>query len=794
MSITVYPDTSVVPECINESLDMEQYFETFLGKVGSHLDGHPTIQVIIVTLPNKQHKNFNLDKRQEIINYAKQAMKNQNIYINMTLQNTALNNSIKKARSAEGAVCMPGLWVDVDFRSDSNAHKAQNLPTYDEYLEFQSELGLIPTMIVNSGNGVHPYLLFSEPLYLNNDVDRLFAAKLSEDFQLWLRNAMAVKGWKLDSTADLARILRVPGTFNHKKVPPKPVQLQTCRPQIRYDVKALRITLDLLLQAQSETIEGNKVGPIDVPAIPKVLKSNKTKPSSSSSKSKIDCSANLDLITKECAWLKYCEQNAKTLPEPDWYHSATILALCVNGEEYFHQWSSNNANYDKNEAHEKFRHAKSSPGPATCEFVERDLAFKGCSNCKHKECIKSPIELGNIKKHLMMDSKERLLPFQVNIEIILEHHPDLAGSISMSEFSYQILKKRQMPWGGGSGDPWTDRDDAEFKSWIETNFWWSPKENLIQGALLAVAHRNPSHCVREFLTGLCWDGVPRLGTWLTTYLGVKDEPYSRVASRVSLVQGVARIFIPGCKADHILILEGPQGLRKSTAIRSLVPCPDWFEDGMPDFRNKDGLMAMSGKWLIEFQELDALSKAEASHIKAFLTDQEDTFRAPYGRRVQTHKRQCIFFGSTNEKTYLQDSSGNRRFLPVECTRIDIDALTRDRDQLWAEAVYEFHQGKLWHLTEIESSLARESQELRRIEDPWESIIGKYLKDKSDVTLIEVMKNGLDLMHQNCKSSEAYRVSRILSGVFNWRKTKVSRTELGKEARVNGFVSNPYQPL
>ena len=427
------------------------------------------------------------------------------------------------------------------------------------------------------------------------------------------------------------------------------------------------------------------------------------------------------------------------------------------------------------------------------EWSEQELqhALDSVQNTPGSRGNASRTEDGGIQALLLVDAKKRISPFQANIEVLLVHHPDLVGTISMCEFSHQIRKLRSMPWGGNPGDSWTDRDDVEFKSWIETNYRWSPKENLIQGALLTVAHRNPSHPVREYLNGLNWDGASRIGIWTSIYLGVKDEPYSRLVGRILLIQAVARVYKPGCKADHIVILEGPQGLKKSTAIRTLVPYSDWFEDSMPDFRNKDGLMALLGKWLIEFQELHSMSRADSSHTKAFITDQEDTFRAPYGRRIQTCKRQCVFIGTTNEKVYLPDSTGNRRFLPLECTAIDIDALLHDRDQLWAEAVHAFNRGEVWHLTAIDAALATDSQELRRIEDPWEPIIGKYLDGKCTVTLAEVMKHGLELIHQNCKSSEAYRVSRIISGVFGWRKTKVLR---GKpEARVNGFESNPVQP-
>ena len=397
----------------------------------------------------------------------------------------------------------------------------------------------------------------------------------------------------------------------------------------------------------------------------------------------------------------------------------------------------------------------------------------------------------DFRHNLITDSKGNILPFQANVENLLINHPDLADSISMCEFSHQIIIKRQMPWGGAIGSPWNDWHEVELKSWIERSFLWSPNDNIIRGALLAVAHRNPTHPVREYLRNLVWDGACRLNEWATVYLGTTKNAYTRMVGRKWLIQAIARIFRPGCKAELVITLEGKQGIRKSSAIRALMPNPEWFEDGLPDITNKDALMAMNGKWFIEFQEFHGLSKAGEKAAKSFISIREDTYRVPYGHHVQTVKRQCVFVGSTNEKAYLQDPSGNRRHLPLECTSIDIPGLVRDRDQLWAEAFHEYKEGEPWHLNEEESELAKESQDTRRIEDPWEATIEEFLKHKSDVTISEVMISCLKLPHQNCKSSESYRVSNILSNVFGWSKTKVVRGTPG--SRVNGFEPNPVRP-
>ena len=212
----------------------------------------------------------------------------------------------------------------------------------------------------------------------------------------------------------------------------------------------------------------------------------------------------------------------------------------------------------------------------------------------------------------------------------------------------------------------------------------------------AVAREITVHPVRDHLGALAWDGVPRIETWACRYLGAEDTAFNRSVGALWLISAVARIFRPGVKADHMLVLEGPQGARKSTALKILAG-EDWFTDELPDLGSKDAAMHMQGVWIIEIAELDAIGKAEVSRIKAFLTRTTDRFRPPYGRYTIEVPRQCVFAGTVNPDTYLRDETGNRRFWPVRCGTIDIDALARDRDQLWAEAVARFRAGAIWWL-------------------------------------------------------------------------------------------------
>jgi predicted P-loop ATPase len=204
-----------------------------------------------------------------------------------------------------------------------------------------------------------------------------------------------------------------------------------------------------------------------------------------------------------------------------------------------------------------------------------------------------------------------------------------------------------------------------------------------------------------------------------------DSDYIPSAGRCWLISAVARIYQPGCQADNCLILEGAQGTGKSSALKILAG--DWFTDHLAALGSKDAAQQLEGAWIVELAELDSMRRSELSATKAFLTCRVDRFRAPYARTVEEHPRQMVFSGSTNESGYLKDDTGNRRFWPVRCGAIDREALIRDRDQLWAEALTLYRAGEPWWFTRSETVRAAVAQQKERLEtDAWEGTIHQWV--------------------------------------------------------------------
>ena len=282
------------------------------------------------------------------------------------------------------------------------------------------------------------------------------------------------------------------------------------------------------------------------------------------------------------------------------------------------------------------------------------------------------------------------------------------------------------------------------------------------------AHECPFHPIRDYFESLTWDGTARIARLFPKYFGSEDTEYAQKIGAMFLISMVARIFEPGCKADHLPVIEGPQGGLKSTACRLLGG--GYYSDCLPDITaGKDAQQHLRGKWLIEVSEMHAMNRAEAAHLKAFITRQTEVYRPSYGRNELEEPRQCIFIGTTNKDTYLRDETGGRRFWPIKADEIDVAAIANDRDQLFAEAVDRYRKGEHWwpdndferkHIMPEQESALR----VGRLGRKHPSYIG--IKDR--VTVGQVAREALDIKTPG--TADQRRIAAALEQL-GWKRQK-----------------------
>ncbi len=352
-----------------------------------------------------------------------------------------------------------------------------------------------------------------------------------------------------------------------------------------------------------------------------------------------------------------------------------------------------------------------------------------------------------------------------NWALFIENMPETAGLFAYDAFKQRISLMRCPPWEGGNDDGWhprslTDRDYSEVVMWLES-YHLTPKASTIQPVILAIAERNRFDRLREYLDGLEWDGKARVANWLAVYLGTADTPYMTTIGKNWLVSSVARGLEPGCKVDTMPILEGLQGLRKSAVVKALYGS-GFTSDSISEIGSKDAIMEMQGVWGLEVAEMHRMTNAEVNKVKQFLTTQEDNYRPPYGRNVISAPRRTVLIGTINPdgNPYLRDPTGARRFWPIECGRIDIEAIKRDRNQLWAEAVAMFRNGVLWWVQPDEMQIVEAEQEKRTDVDTWVDIIAPFLKTRLEVSQLELFKE-LSIPPKDQDKRQADRIGRIM---------------------------------
>lgn len=366
---------------------------------------------------------------------------------------------------------------------------------------------------------------------------------------------------------------------------------------------------------------------------------------------------------------------------------------------------------------------------AMSEFAVKDDEVKMQLAAERKEAAEREFADTDWENALELDKQGRIKDTLDNIVIILRNDDELQ-SIAFNRHRDGIDAKDGLPWEQMKPG-WNDSDNAALKVFLSRKYGiYSPTKT--KDAILAVAAERAYHPILEYLDALpAWDEVPRIETLLIDYFGAEDSAYTRAVIKKTMAAAVARIYRPGTKFDSVLILNGPQGIGKSTFFAKLAG--DWFSDSLTltDMKDKSGAEKLQGYWILELSELNGMKKADVETVKSFISRADDKYRASYGVNVESHPRQSIIVGSTNaESGFLRDITGNRRFWPVRITGEsskhpwDIDSETVQ--QIWAEALVTYKAGEVLYLRGEEATAAVSEQAAAMESDDREGIIRNYL--------------------------------------------------------------------
>lgn len=411
-----------------------------------------------------------------------------------------------------------------------------------------------------------------------------------------------------------------------------------------------------------------------------------------------------------------------------------------------------------------------------------------------------------------------------NILIILDGDPALKDKFALNLFANRGEVLGALPWSKDTKRRlWSDTDNNGLYWYLE-RMWGITQRGNIDSALDIHASVHAFNEVQKYLEALIWDGVPRLDTLFIDYLGAKDTGYNRAVCRKSFTAAVARAMTPGCKFDNMLILAGPQGVGKSTLIDKMSR--GWFNDSIRTFEGKEASELLQGVWLVEIAELDAFRRTDIARIKQFLSLRADRYRAAYGRHVKELPRCCVFFGTCNEMEFLQDTTGNRRFWPVDVmtdtpTKSVFTDLTDEViNQLWAEAKARWQLGETLYLTGALESEAKIKQEEHREASVREGLIMEFaerqvpsdwakwsidrrrdywagaahaqegttieLVDRNRISAIEVWCELLGGSMRDMKSSDTREINGVLSMMPGWKRNN-SPLRFGPYNLQRGYV-------
>lgn len=412
---------------------------------------------------------------------------------------------------------------------------------------------------------------------------------------------------------------------------------------------------------------------------------------------------------------------------------------------------------------------------------------------------------------LKLNKKGEVINTLQNLTLILENDPKLCD-IWFNRLADNMEIRGSVPWRN-KAKYWRDADDAQLTCYIDSNYGNFTARNY-QVAVAKVVDDRSYHPILEYFENLPkWDGVPRIDTLLIDYLGAEDNPYVRAVTRKTLCAGVSRVQKPGVKFDNILVLNGSQGIGKSTLVSKIGGA--WYSDSLSisDMQDKTAAEKLQGYWIMEIGELAGMKKADIDKVKAFISRQDDKYRASFGRRVTPHLRQCVFFGTTNaENGFLRDVTGNRRFwnVTVGCNsaKKPWDITKNDVEQIWAETIVKTKAGEKLFLDDDKvKKYAEEAQTKAMEQDDREGLVTEYLDTllpkkwgemdiherrnfiedpsgptspkgevkRTTVSNIEIWCECFGKRKEDLKSADSYGISAIMARIDGWEKnSKMAR--------------------
>lgn len=344
---------------------------------------------------------------------------------------------------------------------------------------------------------------------------------------------------------------------------------------------------------------------------------------------------------------------------------------------------------------------------------------------------------------------------------VLQHDPTLGPTrIWHDEFLDKIF------YANSLARAWQDEDDYRLTVYLqETVGITTIADHLVSKAVRMVARQRSKHVVRDWLTTLAWDGIERIAHAFEDYWGADRQPseYVRAASANFFIGLVARVMLPGCKLDTMPVFEGAQGIRKSSALDVLGGA--WYAVINEAVSTKDFLQSLRGKWLLEISELQSFSRSDVAHVKSMMSTRSDNYRPSYGRSNVEFPRQCAFAGTTNADDWGTDETGLRRFWPITCGEIALDALEAARAQLFAEALHAYRTGQSWW-TMPPSALDQQAE--RQAQHPWTDQVLFWVALKDEVTIADVLTQALKKDLDTLTMADSHAIGRILA-LQGWKK-------------------------